>query len=211
MRRKDVDDRRFDALAQRVASIRLTRGDALRGMAASALTLAGLAQVASAQVTDERHRPGHRRPVRYCRCDNATETCTNETGTRKQRNQHVRNNPCSYKGRCKGSGTHNPCEDAGTTITVINTTLLRADCSTDPGVCGNSATSGLTCIAGICLPLLGEVCAVDGDCSAGECAGGACVCSLISICESESSDAVQCCVAEAECIGGFCVLPTSSL
>ncbi len=210
-----MDSKRFDQLTQRLASIRLTRGNALRGIAASALTLAGITQGAEtgmAQVTDEgRRRPRQPRQVRYCRCDGPADDCSTETGTKRQRQRHVNQSPCSYKGPCKGAGNQNPCEDAGTTITVIDITLLRAECTIAGGECGNSATTGLTCIAGICLPLLGEVCAVDGDCSAGECEGVACVCSLVSICESESSDAVQCCVAEAECIGGFCVLPTSEL
>ena len=64
-----MDGPRFDALTQRLASVRLTRGSALRGMAVSALTLTGMAKVA------EEARAGKKK--NYCDCPDAKATCTN--------------------------------------------------------------------------------------------------------------------------------------
>ena len=198
-----MDGSRFDALAQRLAAIRLTRGGALRGMAVSALTLTGIASVADEASADKNNK-------KWCACKDAEATCTTEKGTYKERKRYRKAHPCSYNGRCVGTGSHNPCEDAGVAVTVNNTDLLRIDCTADPSVCGTG--TGLACLAGRCLPLIpGDTCGGTDTCSAGKCVAGACICSLARVCESESSNDVLCCVAEAECINGVCLLPVDSL
>jgi hypothetical protein len=188
-----MDGKRFDELTQRLALVRFTRGDALRGMAASALTLAGITQGAEtgmAQVTDEARRP--RRPrrrvrYRYCRCDGPDDNCSNETGTKRQRQQHVNQSPCSYKGPCKGSGNQNPCEDAGVSI-IVDINLLNILCPLG-NECDPSGVTGLICLNGRCRP---------EDCQ-----------DTVKVCGPINN--LQCCVADATCVRGLCVLPISSL
>jgi hypothetical protein len=197
-----VDGPRFDALTQRFASVRLTRARALRGMAVSALTLTGVVKVA-----DE--ASAAKKP--YCACQDASATCTDETAGRKARKKYIKQHPCSYKGACRGeTGTHNPCDGAGAAITV-NINLLGNSCTVGGGECGEPGVTGLECVGLICVPVdLGDVCAADADCSTGRCAGLVCVdCPVVRVC-GDGADA-QCCVAEAECVDGLCLLPLDSL
>jgi hypothetical protein len=173
-----VDGPRFDALTQRLASIRLTRGSALRGLAASTLTLAGLATVA-----DE--ASAAKKP--YCACENANSNCTTEFAGRRARKRYIKQHPCSYKGECRGSGSHNPCEDAAVDID-INVNLLNILCPLGTE-CGDSNVTGLICLNGRCRP---------EDCQ-----------DIVDLCGPNNN--LQCCVADATCVAGVCLLPLSSL
>ena len=195
-----MDGPRFDALTQRLASIRLTRSRALRGITVGALTLAGMATVADEASAGKKKK--------LCKCPDANATCTTDKKSKQGRKRYLKSHPCSYKGKCRGTGTKNPCEGAGAPVTV-NTTLLGAACTVGGTDCGTG--TGLECVADVCVPIdLGDICAEDADCSTGRCAGLVCAeCPETDICES--GDDAQCCVADATCVGGLCVLPLSSL
>lgn len=204
-----MDGSQFDALTRRLTSIRLTRGSALRGMAAGALTLAGMTRIA------EEASAGKTRG-KYCQCDNGTETCTNEKAGKKARKRHLKQNPCSYKGKCRGTGTHNPCDGAGAPTTGGSDPAPGTTCTVGGNDCGDSAVTGLECVgapgqAGVCASLdLNAVCNADTDCSTGRCTLGVCVeCPETSIC-APGNDAV-CCAVDATCVSGICVLRLDSL
>jgi hypothetical protein len=202
-----VDDKRFDALTQRLASIRLTRGSALRGMVASGLTLVGVTTVADEASAGKKKK--------YCDCPDDTADCTDAKKSKKGRKRYLSSHPCSYKGTCRGTGSRNPCEDAGTTITVLDTTLLGVDCEISGDECGDPGETGLSCVVDICLPIaVGDICSPgsgEAECAFGSCTGAVCICDVASVCENETTGEVRCCVAAADCIEGFCVLPLSSL
>jgi hypothetical protein len=192
-----VDADRFDGLARRLAARRLTRSGVLRGMLAGAAALTGLGALAGG--VDARPR---KRTV--CQCPSSGAACGEARLGRKARRRHLRTNPCSYKGACRGTGTRNPCTDAGAPIT-ININLLGIACTTGGTECG--AGTGLQCIAGFCVPIdFGSTCTANDECDAGTCDNGTCgTCDLVSVCESGAN--AQCCVANADCINGVCVLP----
>jgi hypothetical protein len=185
--------------------MRLTRGSALRGLAVSALTLTGMTTVADVAIAGKKKR--------YCACEDAEAECTDERAGRKARRRYIKQHPCSYKGRCRGSGDHNPCQ-AGAPITVnINVLdLIGIGCDSQSD-CGGSG-SGLECVGvlgiDICVPILGggtgDSCNSDDDCATGRCDGGQCAeCDTVDICGS--GDNAQCCFVDAECLGGLCLFP----
>ena len=199
-----MDGKRFDALTLRLASIRLTRGSALRGMGAGALALTGMAKV-----TEE----ASARKRAYCACEDADAECTDESAGRKARKRYIREHPCSYKGECRGSGSHNPCQ-AGAPITVnVNVLNLIGNECDGQSDCGGSG-SGLECVevlgTDICVPLvgggLGAVCTDDSDCATGRCVSLLCAeCDVADICGRD--DNAQCCFADADCLEGLCLFP----
>jgi hypothetical protein len=206
MRRKRVDGSRFDELTQRLASIRLTRGGALRGLAVSAVTLTGIAKVADEASAGKKRR--------YCACEDENDNeCTTERAGKRARRRYLRDHQCSYKGACRGSGSHNPCQ-AGAPITVnVNVLNLIGNECDDQSDCGGSG-SGLECLEvsgiDICVPLegggLGAVCSEDSDCATGRCVLLLCTaCDTADICGRD--DNAQCCFADAECLGGLCLFP----
>jgi len=197
-----MESDRFDAFVQRLAATRLTRGNALRGLAAGVAALSGVAVVNG---TAARNR---KKKKQICHCANPSATCTTETVGKKQRKQHLKQDQCDYLGPCQG--TLNPCAGAGSNVTV-DTTLLGQPCTAGGNECGDSAVTGLTCVANVCVPTdvaTSLVCTTDADCSSGRCTGGVCVlCPETSICGSGAS--AQCCVVDASCIRGLCVLPVT--
>jgi hypothetical protein len=189
-RRNFVDGHQFDALTQRLTSTRLTRGGALRGMVAGALTLAGMARVA------DDASAGNKKKV--CHCE--TGTCSTMKVKKSQRRTHLTEHQCDYQGACRSNIT--ACAAAPI---LVNTNHLLDPCSGN-GDCG--ANSGLACVAGVCLPLVpDQTCTNNGECSTGRCEGGVCVqCPLVNICQSETG--AQCCAVGFNCdlSTGVCVL-----
>jgi hypothetical protein len=200
-----MDRDHFDALVQRLASTRLTRGGALRGLVAGIAAASG---VAGASAFSEARAKKRHHKKEICHCANPAATCSTETVGKKQRKRHLKQDQCDYLGPCQG--TLNPCAGAGSPIT-IDLSLLGLSCTAGGTECGDSAVSGLTCLLGLCVPLdvaNGVVCASDADCSTGRCTGAVCAdCPTASICGAD--DSAQCCVAEADCIRGLCVLPVA--
>jgi hypothetical protein len=205
-----VDGKRFDALTQRLASIRLSRKGALRGLVGGVVALTG-----GAAVTD---RVAAGKPKPYCACETATSTCTEATGKKKARKRYIQQHPCSYEGPCRGSGSHNPCDGAGAqiTVTVNALDLIGVGCTGNRDCGGNN--SGLECldVVGlglICVPrsggTIGDPCNADDDCATGRCdeASGECVnCPEPSRCGSGGN--AQCCSLLATCgVLDVCLLP----
>jgi hypothetical protein len=155
-------------------------------MAVSALTLTGMAKVA------EEANAGKKK--NYCDCPDAEATCTNARASRKNRKRYLRDHPCSYKGTCRGSGSHNPCEDAGVNIN-IDVDLLGLVCTLGGDECGNANATGVECVLGIGGLL--------GTCQPTDCSD------VVKVCGTGND--VQCCVADATCIRGLCVLPIDEI
>jgi hypothetical protein len=189
-----VDGHQFDALTQRLTSTRLTRGGALRGMVAGALTVAGIARVA------DEASAGKRRKVCHCGDVAGPTACTTEPVGKKQRRAHLRDHQCDYLGACRGNTA---CAAAPI---IINIDRLGTACSSN-NPCGNN--SGLRCVANLCVPIdLGDSCTNDRECSTGRCTGGLCVDCLpvADICGAGST--LQCCTVGASCdsVDNVCVL-----
>lgn len=110
--------------------------------------------------------------------------------------------------RCKRRCRRRTTTPAGFPITNITFSLLNTVCTPAGGECGDAGTTGLECVGLVCLPIdTGESCATGADCRSGRCTGGVCAeCDAISICGAGAER--QCCVVDAECIAGLCVLPT---
>ena len=193
-RRKRVDGRQFDALTQRLASIRLSRKRVIRGLVRGAVAVTG---VASFTGTGDAGRK-RRRSKSICHCD-AGGACTTMKVKRRERKTHLAGHQCDYMGECQG--TINAC--AASPI-IINTDRLNQKCSAaDP--CG--ADSGLECVAGFCVLDLGDDCINNGECSTGRCDGSVCVeCPLASVCQTATG--AQCCAIGYHCdsSSNICVL-----
>jgi hypothetical protein len=182
-----MDGPQFDALTQRLTSIRLTRGEALRGVVAGALTLAGMAQVAEEASAARRRRRGQ-----VCHCsETAGGTCSTQRAGRKQRRMHLRDHQCDYQGACRTN------IDACAAAPIIVDTGRLGDGCTSNGQCGND--SGLECVGGFCVPLdLNTRCTNNGECSTGRCEEGFCVlCLEADTCETATGP--QCCTGLATC------------
>ena len=193
-----MDANRFDRLARRLAAARLTRARALRGIAAGAAALAGLG-ASTGDVSAGRKR-------KLCHCgDDPTAQCTDEKVSKKARKQHLRDHPCDYKGECRGTGTRNPCQGAGVAITV-DVDLLGDACTVGGTACGDPNETGLECVINVCLPIdLGDACDEDADCGSGRCEDGQCAdCPELARCGTGPDR--QCCVVDADCVLGLCVL-----
>lgn len=192
-----MESDRFDALAHRLASASLTRTGALRGIVAGVAALTGVAAVREQADTKKSKK-------NVCHCPTPDAQCNTLRVSKRGRRAHLRNHPCDYAGACRGTGTQNPCDGAGAPIT-IDIDLLGTSCTVGGTQCGTG--TGLECVVNVCLPIsLGDACVSDDDCSTGRCQGGQCdECPDIDVCESGSE--VQCCVVDATCIAGLCVLP----
>jgi hypothetical protein len=213
-----VDGSRFDEFTQRLVSVRLTRGSALRGLAVSALTLTGMVKLA-----DEASAGKRRRPV--CHCPTPGEPCTTQRLGRKQRNAHLRNDECDYLGKCRSTisacaafpiapvidpigqpcSSNTECGNSGGLVCTAGF-CVGATCSSN-SQCGNSG--GFRCLAGTCVPIdLGNTCTNNGECSTGQCTGGFCVeCTAASLCGTGTS--AQCCAIGYHCDTGntdVCIL-----
>jgi len=196
-----VDDSQFDALTQRLASIRLTRKGALRGLVGSVATLAGGAAFAG------RVEAGKKKLI--CHCGDAGPTCAPLRLKKKQRKSHLRDHQCDYLGACRtGTGGITACAAAPI---IVDVGRLGGSCSpTNP--CG--ANSGLRCVLNICVPIdlgdVGDPCTNNGECSTGRCGGavdGCIPCPLLSTCGSGTT--AQCCAIGYHCDTGntdVCVL-----
>jgi hypothetical protein len=177
-----MDGPRFDDLTQRLASIRLSRKRALRGLAGGVAALAG-----GAAFTDRVEAKKGKKSVCHCEAGGA---CSSQRGGKKQRKNHLRNHQCDYLGECRSDIT--AC--AAAPILIDSDRLVDPTCS-DSNPCGGN--SGLRCVAGICVPIdLGDSCTNDGECSTGNCENQKCALCL-SICGSGVT--TQCCTGEATC------------
>jgi hypothetical protein len=189
-----LDGKQFDALAQRLGAIRLTRKGALRGLVGGVAVLGG-----GAAVTGEVEARRRKRPICHCPVGG---TCTTQRVGRRQRKAHLSGDQCDYQGACRSS--INACAAAPIFIDID---LLGRECSRNSDCGGRD--SGLLCDLGleICVPIdLGNTCTNNGECSTGRCQGGECVdCPEPSRCGSGAT--AQCCSLLATCgVLDVCVL-----
>ncbi len=188
-----MDGSRFDKLTQRLASIRLTRKGAMRGLVGGIAVLTGGAAFTGGV------EAGKRKPI--CHCPEAGASCTDERVSRKQRKAHLRDHQCDYQGTCRSD--IDACAAAPIRINLVR---LGDACSRNSD-CGSN--SGLICDLGlgVCVPSdLGRSCTNNGECSTGRCQGGVCV-ACPAPCGSGAG--AQCCSLLATCgVLGVCVLPT---
>jgi hypothetical protein len=198
---------RFDRLTRHLTGLRLTRAAALRGLVAGTVVVSGV--VAAPPAAAKKRKT-------ICHCDNPSATCSTERVSKRQARRHLRDDQCDYLGECRTtlSGTTNPCASAGSDITV-DTTLLGQPCTAGGNECGTSATTGLTCVANVCVPTdvaNSTICTTNSDCTSGRCntTTGICVsCPETSICGAAGSE--QCCAVDANCVNNnVCVFPVSS-
>jgi hypothetical protein len=189
-RRKRVDGPQFDALTQRLASIRLSRKRVLRGLVGGAVALTG--GVVFTGETEAKKKKS------ICHCDTGG-ACATQKVKKKQRKVHLSEHQCDYMGECQG--TINDCQ---ATPIIVNINRLGDPCSS-PDDCGGN--SGLECVAGFCVPIdLSDDCTNNGECSTGRCDGTVCVeCPAASFCQTETGP--QCCAIGYHCgAENICVL-----
>jgi hypothetical protein len=167
-----MDGTRFDQLIKRIATTRVSRLTALRGLAAAAVaSLAGISLLGE-EGAAKKDNPKKRK---VCLCSPAS--CT--TKRVKNRTKVIRRNaPCAYKGKCTSL---NPCAAAQPTTTTnppppgrvctegeiapngqvcVNNQFVNC---TNVNQCGTIAGAGArACIAGRCRG--GNACASDAEC-----------------------------------------------
>jgi hypothetical protein len=184
-----MDGTRFDRLIKTIATQRVSRLTALRGLAAGGVAaLTGMSLVG--EEAEAAKKKGSQKKRKACDCQSADpNTCSDKTLSRRRRKKLLRNNLCAYAGRCK-SGVSG-CQRVGCQI--------DADC-----------TSGLVCINNICQSRGGGAgCSpptnIRGSCPEGQ------VCNTFSICvpavgcldirNEQCSGSQVCCPSETERAG----------
>lgn len=99
-----MDGTQFDTLIKRLSATPLTRGKALRRLAASAAILAGVTlteELGTAADKRKKKRRRRRRPVCHC-TSAAAESCSTRKLNREGRTRLLASNPCAYGGPCLG-------------------------------------------------------------------------------------------------------------
>ena len=191
-----MDGPQFDALTQRLASIRLSRKRVLRGLLGGAVALTGMASFTGAGDAGRKGRRG-RRSRSVCHCD-AGGTCTTMRARRRQQRTHLAGHQCDYMGECQGA------INAYQATPIINNIDRLDDPCSGPNDCG--ANTGLECVAGLCVPIdFSDDCTNNGECSTGRCQGSVCVkCPVASFCQTATG--AQCCAIGHHCgAGNICV------
>lgn len=185
-----MEQDRFDALAVSLADEGTSRRSVL-GRLATGGVAAALGITAFAGFEDDEAEA-----KKKCK-----KRCKKKNTSKKRRKCRKR---CKRKTTTTTSTTPAP-PAAGFPIT-INTTLLGTPCTALGGECGTG--TGLECVGVVCLPIdLGNVCVTGATCDTGQCTGGFCTeCGVLNLCGTVGSQ--QCCVANATCVAGLCVLPS---
>lgn len=202
-----VESQRFDALVKRLSGVRLSRSQAVRGLAGGALLLLGAVpaeEVASARTRRRQARErkkaatagtrGARRTICHC-ASNDPASCTTLRLGKRGRRRHLRHE-CDYEGECIPG-------KAGTCTPPIPGCTQDGDCAAPTPFCVNrvcvecrndvGCTTGYVCRAGVCV----AGCASKADCPAQTpaCVNGACV-----ACARDSD-----CGVEERCVDNTCV------
>jgi hypothetical protein len=130
----------------------------------------------------------------FCHCGEPGSTCTTQHVSRRQRNAHLRDHPCDYRGACRPNIT--ACAAAPITY---NSEYFERSCFHNKR-CLNFRRSneGLECVQGRCQPIdLGKSCTNNGQCSTGRCEDNKCVnCPKSSTC---GISVRECCSPQATC------------
>jgi hypothetical protein len=189
-----MDGPRFDQLIKGIATQRVSRLTALRGLAAGGVAaLTGMSLLAEEAEAAKKKR-------KVCLCT-ATSCQTKRVKNRKKVIQ--RNAPCAYKGKCTSL---NPCAarvgcqtnaDCSGGLACVNN--ICVNCTAD-AQCGG----GLVCVNGLCQVRVGCSPAdnTQGSCPAGQ------ICNLQAICVAGCTGTGQgTCPANLICVNGQCQVP----
>jgi hypothetical protein len=229
-RRNLLDAKRFDDMVKQVATTRLTRLSALRGLAAAGIAALTGVRFAAEQ-GDAKKSGGKRRKV--CHCGNSPTNCQTKKKSKRAVKRHLRKHACDHKGSCQStnprcpaptsipSSASNPqCQVGGTACPGGLTCVAIATGSTS-GIClqvsatcvpGSQSTcaAGETCITigavNVCAPVSfgggpGAPCTTGANCLTGFCSGGTCaLCPALQICGPVGSEV--CCAVGTTCAGG---------
>ena len=174
---------------KRLATTRLTRLTALRGLAAGGVAaLSGMRRTA-----DEAEARHTRKKRKVCHCTDASAaSCRTLIKARKKVRKHLQRHPCDYKGRCKGfSGCAPvaPCQNNNQcTGGQVCSNGQCVDCT------GDAQCTGGQDLCQRALSAAGEQCQNNNQCTAGQvCVGGECVdCTSYTQCPGQT------------CRGGVC-------
>src|SRR5215207_5527441 len=145
---RTMDGTQFDTAIKRLSTTPLTRGKALRGMAASAAALVGVrlgAEPSAAAKNKERK-------IRICVCQSAdVTTCQTKNKPKSKAKKTLQNKPCSYTGRCQLG---------------VSGCIGCAPANNTQGLClaGQLCNTGATCVAG-CTPITNNP---QGSCPSGQ-------------------------------------------
>src|SRR5215208_5900329 len=155
-----MDGIQFDTVAKMFATTPLTRGRALRSMAAGVAALVGVKLSAEPGTAKKKEKK-----IQLCVCASAdVTTCQNKNKPKSKAKKILQNKPCSYTGRCRlGVSGCISCAPAN---------------NTQQGTC----LSGQICVSSICIPAgclnpantqcsSNQVCCPVGSASGGQCRG----------------------------------------
>jgi len=127
-----MDGIQFDTVAKMFATTPLTRGRALRSMAAGVAALVGVRLSAEPGTAKKKEKK-----IQLCVCASAdVTTCQNKNKPKSKAKKILQNKPCSYTGRCRlGVSGCIGCAPAN---------------NTQQGTClaGQICNAGATCVAG---------------------------------------------------------------
>jgi hypothetical protein len=183
-----VDGTQFDNLIKRLSTRPLTRGKALRGLAAGAAALAGV----TLATEPGEAKKNHEKEVRIC-VWSATGGQSKKVDKDKAK-KILRRNACARKGSCTGA---NPCPAGVPTETGTGiVSPIRRDALAGPSNPGfacldnSGCTADLACIGGTC-----QACTEDVQCRGGQtCATNQGVC-----CEGNLTCGENCLTPETVC------------
>jgi hypothetical protein len=181
-----MDGIQFDTLAKRLSTTPLTRGKALRGMAAGVAALAGV------RLAAEPSAAAKKKKIRICVCASADfTTCQTKTKPKSKAKKILRNKPCAYTGRCRlGVSGCIGCAPANNT---------RGSC-----LAGQLCNAGATCVAGCTGPTntqgscpSGQNCMIASNQTTGQCQNAVLGC---------TGDGTQgSCLTGQICVSSICV------
>jgi hypothetical protein len=126
-----MDGIQFDTVAKTFATTPLTRGKALRGLAAGVAALVGVRLSAEPGTAKKKEKK-----IQLCVCASAdVTTCQTKNKPKSKAKKILRNKPCSYTGRCRvGVSGCIGCAPANNT---------QGSC-----LAGQLCNTGATCVAG---------------------------------------------------------------
>jgi hypothetical protein len=183
-----MDGTEFDHLMKRLATTRLARLTALRGLAAGSVA-ALIGMRLTADEADAHHR---QRKRTICHCSNSSAaSCRTLTKAKKKVRKHLQRHPCDYKGRCKGFSGCAPAAQCQNNNQCSGGQVCSngqcVDCTGDA-----QCTGGQVCVNGRCQQA--AKCQNNNQCTAGQvCVGGQCVdCTSYTQCPGQT------------CRGGVC-------
>ncbi len=188
-----MDGTQFDQLVKRLATTRLTRLTALRGLTVGAVTaLSGVGLGREEAGAKKKNRD--EKEIRICNCPGTDPAqCKTQKKEKSKAKKTLRRNPCAYRGRCQ-SGV------SGCTATVPISPPPGPQCNNNGQCSGGQVCEGGQCVA----------CTADPQCGGGlVCLSGACQtpppCAFVGLQVACSSNA-DCCTSStgAVCEDNLC-------